>query len=104
MRHERLRLIKRCYSKDEGRPLGVAFQKEALNRPLLLRPNDCGSEQSGSSGADEPRLGMNQGDERKRTADDVSRSILDVVETGVASFLREQSARRLITARMTTGI
>ena len=30
----------RCCGEDEGRPLGVAFQKEASNRPLLLRPKD----------------------------------------------------------------
>ena len=27
----------RCCGEDEGRPLGVAVQKEAPNRPLLLR-------------------------------------------------------------------
>jgi hypothetical protein len=28
----------RCCGEDEGRPLGAAFQREASNRPLLLRP------------------------------------------------------------------
>jgi hypothetical protein len=28
----------RCCNEDEGWPLGVAFQREAPNRPLLLRP------------------------------------------------------------------
>ena len=29
-----------CCGEDEGRPLGVAFQREAPNPPLLLRPKD----------------------------------------------------------------
>ena len=45
--HERLRSIKRCYSKDEGRPLEVAFQKGASNCPLLLRPQVRGGERVG---------------------------------------------------------
>jgi hypothetical protein len=50
VRHERLRPIKRCYDKDEGWPLEVAFQKVASNRPLLLRPQVRGGERVGLSG------------------------------------------------------
>jgi hypothetical protein len=34
------RKLRRCCGEDEGRPLGVAFQREAPNRPLLLCPKD----------------------------------------------------------------
>jgi hypothetical protein len=45
--HERLIPIKRCYSRDEGRPLEAACQKETSNRPLLLRPQVRGGERVG---------------------------------------------------------
>lgn len=40
-------LLKRCNSKDEGRPLEVAFQKGTSNCPLLLRLQIRGGERVG---------------------------------------------------------
>jgi hypothetical protein len=48
--------------------------------------------------------GEYQGDERKRTADNVSKNCSDVVETRGVRYLWEESAGNLITAQAATGI
>ena len=58
---------------------------------------------SGLCGAGIPRFGRNRGDERKRTADDVSKGP-GVIETGDAPNLQEQSARCLASVRATGGV
>jgi hypothetical protein len=63
----------RCCGEDEGRPLGVAFQREAPNRPLLLRPKGVVVSEWESRG--ETAVGTCQGDERKRTAENVSKKL-----------------------------
>lgn len=96
--HERLRPIKRCYSKDEGRSLEIACQKEISNRPVLLRPQVRGGKRVGKvareyrawvrieeMSASEPLMTYRKGH--------------NVVETGVAPNLRDKSAGCLILCR-----
>jgi hypothetical protein len=45
------RFVKRCCGEDEGRPLGVAFQEEASNHPLLLRLRDVVVSERGKGAA-----------------------------------------------------
>ena len=92
----------RCYGKDEGRPLEAAFQEEASNRPQLLRLRGV-VVSVGGKGVAETRSGRAQGDERKRTAVDVSKTP-DVVETRGASNLWEEPAGDLSTAQAAPGI
>lgn len=72
MCHERLAVVRRCYGEDEGGPLEAACQEEASNRPLLLRLRDVVVSELGK-GAGMTASGAYQGDERKRTVDDVSK-------------------------------
>ena len=94
--------MERCCGKDEGRSLGAAFQEEASNRPRLLRLRGV-VVNAGGKGVAETMSGRAQGDERKRTAADVSKK-LDVVETRGASNLWEKLAGNLGTAQVATGI
>ena len=102
MCHERSAKVERCYGKDEGRPLGAAFQEEASNRPRLLRLRGV-VVSAGGKGVAEITSGRAQGDERKRTAADVSKKP-DVVETRGASNLWDEPAGHLSTAQAATGI
>ena len=91
-----------CCTGDEGRPLEVALQGEASNRPLLLRLRDVVVSELGKgrvrlcqvrtekSNASEPLMKC-----RKRSND---------VETGGESLLREESGRDLFTAQAASGI
>jgi hypothetical protein len=89
--HERLRPIKRCYSKDEGRPLEVAFQKEASNRPLLLRSQVRGGERVGQV-ARIDRAWVRTKETSESEPPMTYRETLNVVETGGAFHRRDQSA------------
>jgi hypothetical protein len=53
--HERSTKVERCYGKDEGRPLGAAFQEEAANRPRLLRLRGVVVNAGGKGVAERPR-------------------------------------------------
>ena len=48
--------------------------------------------------------GKVQGDERKRTTDEVSKTSTDGVKTGVLSLFREESRGNLFTAWAASGI
>jgi hypothetical protein len=101
--HERLRPIRRCYSKDEGRSLEAAFQRQASNRPLLLWSQVRGGEQVGQV-AQENCAWVWTEEMSESEPPMTYREELNVVETGGASHPRDQSARCLTTARAATGI
>jgi hypothetical protein len=78
----------RCCGEDEGRPLGVAFQKEAPNRPLPLRLKGVVVSELGKA-ADRPRQVSIEEMSESEPLSDVSKRI-KVVKTGVVSFLRDR--------------
>ncbi len=93
----------RCRGEDEGRPLGAAFQREAPNRPLLLRSKDVVVSEWGKAAARPRKVRIEEMSERKPPLD-VSK-IVGVVETGGDASCREQGLRGiLVTAQTTTGI
>jgi hypothetical protein len=66
---------------DEGRPLGVGLQEQAPNRPKLHGSRALVVSVEGK-GTAKTVSGEVQGDERKRTTDEVSKTSNDDVETG----------------------
>ena len=62
-----------CCTRDEGWPLGPGLQDQGPNRRKLLRPNGRGGERFGKR-QDLILSGEGRGDERKRTADDLSKA------------------------------
>ena len=102
MCHERSTKVERCYGKDEGRPLGAAFQEEASNRPRLRRLRG-GVVNAGGKGGAQTTSGRCQGEERKRSAVDGSKEP-DVVDTRGAANLWAKPAGDLSTAPAATGL
>ena len=93
----------RCCGEDEGRPLGAAFQREAPNRPLLLRSKDVVVSEWEKLRQDRGQVGIEEMSASKPPLD-VSK-VVDVVETGGVAFHRDLSLRgALITAQTATGI
>ena len=62
-----------CCTRDERRPLELALQDVGSNHRKLLRPNGRGGERFGKR-QDLILSGEGRGDERKRTADDLSKA------------------------------
>jgi hypothetical protein len=90
-----------CCIRDGGRPSGAGLQEQAPNHLKLQRSKaDVVSvqEKAGYSSS-----GVAQADERKCTADDVSKASGRRQNRG-ASFPREQSGRDLLTAQMASGM
>jgi transposase len=79
----------RCCGEDEGRPLGVAFQKEASNRPLLLRPKGVVVSEWETAAARPRQVSVEEMSESEPLSDVSKRT--NVVKTGVVSFLRDKA-------------
>ena len=78
------------------------FRRRLQTTPQLLRLRGV-VVSVGGKGVAETRSGRAQGDERKRTAEDVSKKP-DVVETRGASNLWDEPAGDLSTVQAATGI
>jgi hypothetical protein len=80
--------VPRSCTRDEGRPLGVGLQEQAPNHLKLLW-----SRARVVSVKEKTRhrimSGEVQGDERKRTTDEVSKTSNDEVETGAFHYSRK---------------
>ena len=89
-----------CCIRDGGRPSGAGLQELAPNHLKLQRSQaDVGS---GQEKAGYRSSGVDQEDERKGTAEDVSKAEGRRQNRG-ESFPREQSGRALLTAQMASG-
>jgi len=72
--------VRNC-TRDEGRPLGVGLQEQAPNH-LKLRWLRARVVSVKEKSRHKIAAGEGQGDERKRTTDEVSKQPIDDVETG----------------------
>ena len=77
----------RSCTRDEGRPLGADLQEQASNR-LKLHGSRALVVSVEGKGTAKTVSGEVQGDERKRTTDEVSKTSNDDVETGDFHYSR----------------
>jgi len=92
----------RCCGEDEGRPLGVAFQKEASNRPLLLRPKGVVVSEWETRGV--TTVGMCKEMSVSEPLTICRKSFQSLSKPVEERHYRDQPARCLITAQVATGI
>ena len=90
-------------TRDEGRPLGVGLQEQASNRLKLHGSRALVVSVEGKDMA-MTMSGEVQGDERKQTADEVSKTSKDDVETGGVHYSRISPGENLFPAWMASGI